>query len=253
MEQKAYLELQNVQNSYWWFVAKREIIMFLLREYKNRLLNDAGTLNLCDMGCGMGVLLNDLSKYGDVYGMDCEPMAVKYCAESWGESRILYGRLPDEVPFAPRTFDVIVSSDCLEHIDDDLSSLAQIRNLLRDRNSFIILTVPALMCLWSYNDVFVHHKRRYGKKQLIDIVEKSGFHTELCSYYNFWLFPVIWFIRKLKNIFKIQKDDLQDKATVNWINKILYKIFSSEKHWLLKKNFPIGVSLILVATKGEHE
>lgn len=253
MEREVYVELESIQDSHWWFIAKREIIMYLIEKYKLLLLNDAKeNLTLCDMGCGMGVLLNALSECGNVFGMDCELTAIEYCSKLWGERQILYGKLPDEIPFAPGSFDIMVLSDCLEHIDKDLSALIQTRKLLKNEKSFMVITVPALMCLWGYNDTVVHHRRRYTKKQLVKLVEQSGLHVEMCSYYNFWLFPIIWVVRKVKNILKIKKDDLSENIRSLWINKMLYRIFASEKACISKKGFPIGVSLIMIASKGDE-
>lgn len=252
MDKKVYEELEQLQNKHWWFVSKKNIITALLDQYINLLNLNSKSKIILDAGCGMGLMLNTLSNYGEVYGMDCEIDALKYCRQKWGDRHILQGMLPDNIPFPDKFADIIVLSDCLEHISDDCSSLIKLRNLLKGDNSFIVLTVPALMGLWSYNDVLVHHYRRYSKKQLEQVTRDAGFCIEMCSYYNFWLFPIIWIIRKLKNLFHIEKDDLKIMPEDNWINKLLIKIFSSEKNWLTKRQLPIGVSLILIATKGAN-
>lgn len=194
-----------------------------------------------------GGLLEKLTEYGQVYGMDCEEEAVKYCNSYW-PGRVFRGSLPDDIPFSSEMFDIIVLSDCLEHIEEDYLSLSNLRNLMKSEGSFLLITVPAFMWLWSYNDEFVHHKRRYNKEQLIALVESAGYHVEMCSYYNFWLFPVVWLIRKIKNLCHIKKDDLQDVRTRGILNKVLEIVFASERWWLKRHSFPVGVSLILVAS-----
>lgn len=248
MEKRAYDELKTMQDTYWWFIAKRKIICSLIEKYIKP--NRSSKLRILDVGCGMGALLRQLSDYGDIYGMDCEEEAVNYCRTIYGE-RIRYGKLPKEIPFEEQSFDLVVLSDCLEHVDEDYESLKNIHGLLREEDSLLVLTVPALMSLWSYNDEFVHHKRRYDKQQLMDIVSESGYNIRMCSYYNFWLFPIVWIVRKIKNLFHIQQDDLNGRLPM-FANKILTGIFASERWWLRKSAFPIGVSLILVAAKGDR-
>ncbi len=250
MERQAYEELKELQNTHWWFVAKREIICSMVSKYSKKLLHKSKKeIQILDAGCGMGVLLHALSRYGQVKGMDADAEAAVYCNHIMGQKAVLQGELPDKIPYKEQSFDLIVSADCLEHIKDDYAALCAMRKLLKEGNSFLVLTVPAFMSLWSYNDEFVHHYRRYNRKQLISLAQKAGFHVQLCSYYNFWAFPAVFIIRKMKNLFHIRKDDLGVGGGENGlVNKILTRIFLSEKHRLLRnKRFPAGVSLILVA------
>lgn len=182
MDKKVYKELEELQNIHWWFVSKKNILTALLEQYINKLNLNSRSKVILDIGCGMGVMLDSLSQYGEVYGMDCEGDAVQYCRKKWGAKHILQGMLPDNIPFLNGFADVIILSDCLEHISDDRAALIKLHSLLKNNDSFIMLTVPALMSLWSYNDVFVHHYRRYNKKQLEQVIRNAGFHIEMCSY-----------------------------------------------------------------------
>lgn len=256
MDKKAYSELKNEQDTHWWFTARREIICAVIHQYIKELIKKRSSdIDILDAGCGMGVLLKRLSAYGRVYGMDAEMEAVEYCSDllkmAGGGGTVLQGCLPDDIPFDEKTFDVIVLADCLEHMKEDGRALANLRKRLKNKESFLVLTVPALMSLWSYNDVFVHHERRYGRKQLISLCRKNGFHVQMCSYFNFWMFPAVWLVRKTKNLLHIDKDDLAYGVKAGPVNAVMTRIFASEKRRLLKKKrFPIGVSLILVASKG---
>lgn len=246
MEKKVYEELKRIQNTHWWFVAKREIVLDIFKNYVNGRDN-----KILDVGCGMGLMLQHLKKHGEVFGMDFSKEAVQYCQNTFGKDNIKYGKLPDNVPFDNGFFDAVVALDVLEHIEDDLSSISKLYDILKD-NGICLCTVPALDCLWSYNDIAVHHKRRYSKKELISKFEHCGFKINMCSYYNFYLFIPIFLIRKFKNILKIQKDDMSDNVKDNVVNRILYKIFSSERRHLKKGGYPIGVSIILVAAKEKN-
>ncbi|MCM1287575.1 MAG: class I SAM-dependent methyltransferase [Clostridium sp.] len=245
MNKKVYIEMKKIQNNHWWFAARKEIIMDVFSRYCKHKKKDNRIL---DAGCGMGVMLETLSKYGDVYGMDMSEISVNYCGQKWGRNKILQGTLPDDLPFENDFFDNILALDLLEHIEDDKEAVKALYSMLKPKGNLLI-TVPAFKTLWGYNDVVVKHYRRYVKKELIDMCHKAGFKIKMCSYYNFWFFIPIWIVRKLKKLFKINKDDMGKTREFGFLNKLCYNVFVSEKKHLRKKGFPFGVSIIMVAVK----
>ncbi len=248
MEARQYDELKRVQETHWWFKGKREIVTDFLDRYSKK----GG--NLLDVGCGMGLMLDVLDNYGDSYGMDMEPVAVEYCRSRLTPNqsfRIQQGYFPDNIPFEDNYFDTIIALDVLEHIEDDEGSMCKIRDLLTT-DGVLIATVPALMSMWSYNDVLNHHYRRYEFEELKDKIIRSGFKIEKISFYNSKLFVIAYAVRKLKNALHIESSDVKENngnMRDSFINKILYKIFVSEKNHLRKRDYKKGVSIILVARK----
>ncbi len=248
MEARQYDELKRVQEIHWWFKGKREIVIDFLDRYSKR----GG--KLLDVGCGMGLMLDVLYNYGEPYGMDMEKVAVDYCRSKLKNDlsdRIQQGSFPNDVPFDNNYFDTIIALDVLEHIEDDKNSMIRIHNMLKD-DGVLIATVPALMSMWSYNDVLNHHYRRYEYEELKDKIIGAGFTIEKISFYNTKLFPIAYIVRKVKNAFHIESSDIkEDSGGVkdNLINKILYRIFVSEKKHLRKHDYKKGVSIILVARK----
>lgn len=113
----------------------------------------------------------------------------------------------------------------------------------------MLLTVPALMSLWSGNDELNHHYRRYSREELEEKVWAAGFAIEKCSYYNSLLFAPVYVVRKIKNLFHIKSSDVAINAKDSPLNRFLTAIFKSEGKWLEKHDFAIGVSLICVAKK----
>ena len=53
-------------------------------------------------------------------------------------------------------------------------------------NGHMILFVPACEILWSNNDIYSQHFRRYEKKQLKDRLIMSGVSISRLSYWNFY-------------------------------------------------------------------
>ena len=76
----------------------------------------------------------------------------------------------------------------IEHIDDDRAAVASIAAKLRPGGKFV-MTVPAHRWMWSAHDVVNHHKRRYSKRRLRQLIESSPLRLEAIGYFNSVLFP----------------------------------------------------------------
>lgn len=72
------------------------------------------------------------------------------------------------------TFDSLLASEVLEHIEDSKNILAQWRSALL-MGGYIFLTVPAKMKYWSTVDEMSGHVLRYEKEQLEELLHECGF------------------------------------------------------------------------------
>ncbi len=246
MEKCQYDELKEQQGIHWWFVGKKEIVLDFAETHAG--LRKSKDNTILDVGCGMGLMLDALSEYGCVYGLDMEQEAVDYCneclAEKGLEPNVKIGSLPDNVPYEDGTFDYIFALDIIEHIENDVLAIKKLRMLLKPGKR-LILTVPALMSLWSYNDVLNQHYRRYDKEELLTKIEQAGFHVLKCSYYNSYLYPFAWIVRRVKNALGLKTTDVKKTPKDDMMNRLLKKIFVSEKKRLRDNEFKVGVSLIV--------
>ena len=75
----------------------------------------------------------------------------------------------------------VYTSNVLEHIEDDVAALKEIKNKMVV-NGKLVIYVPALPVLFSDFDASIGHYRRYTKKELINKVTNAGFKVESC----FW-------------------------------------------------------------------
>ena len=66
----------------------------------------------------------------------------------------------------PPGVDLIYTSNVLEHIDDDLAALKQLRATLSPGGR-IAIYVPAMQVLYSDMDRSLGHYRRYGRQELL--------------------------------------------------------------------------------------
>ena len=79
-------------------------------------------------------------------------------------------------------FDLIYSSNVLEHIEDDFSTLVSLRESLVRSTGILILYLPAHQWLFSDLDRHVGHFRRYSKKQLLELLNRANFSVVEIQY-----------------------------------------------------------------------
>ncbi len=90
-----------------------------------------------------------------------------------------------------RTFDSIVMLDVLEHIEDDVTTLAKLGQCLRPGGNLII-KVPALQSLYSPMDAAIGHYRRYHRDTLTQVFHKAGVPAKKVWYFNVAGIPGWW-------------------------------------------------------------
>src|SRR6267154_1418881 len=115
MEAQLYDELHRVEQSHWWFRARRHIVWSLVRRYVDDGPNRR--LRVCDLGCGTGGNLAAIAEDHDVVGVECSPKALAIAQQSLG-GRVRIGSLPHEIDLPLQSFDVVLMTDVLEHIED---------------------------------------------------------------------------------------------------------------------------------------
>ena len=140
-------------------------------------------------------------------------------------------------------FEFVYTSNVLEHIEDDVSALIDIKNIMLVGGRLVIY-VPALPFLFSDLDVSVGHYRRYSKKELIKNVTKAGFEVEDC-YWNDSLGVLATLIVKLLG-YK-GKLNLGGIKSMYIYDRIIYPI--SKILDLILFKYLIGKNLFLIAKK----
>jgi SAM-dependent methyltransferase len=237
MEKALYDEMRESEAEHWWFKARREILLQVIKTFVPK---GAAVL---DVGCGTGFILEKLQHDYDANGLDHAEVAVNYCHER-GLTFVKHGVLGEET-FNGKKFHLVSFLDVIEHIEDDLAVLAVAKQYL-SKNGVVMITVPAFEFLWSAHDEIHHHKRRYTKQTLTKLLEKAGYTVRYRSYFNTLLFPVIALVRMIGNLTG-RRNASDAKPENKLINDVLYRVFKSERALLPTVSLPFGVSLLAVA------
>jgi len=251
MQQHTYAIMRRVEETHWWFAGRRQII----KSFLERLVADVklentskdASLEILDVGCGTGANLEMLSEFGDASGVDISGEALMFCRER-GLKKVKQGAA-EALPFDDSSFDMVTGLDVVEHLDDDLAGLKEMRRVLRPRGHALVF-VPAFMFLWVVHDDISHHRRRYTLDHIRGRMREAGFEVERASYVNISFFTPILVGRLLMRALRIRPES-ENNITIGSLNGILGKLFGAESLALRYVNFPFGVSIICIARRVE--
>ena len=167
---------------HWWYRGRRRV----LRAVFDSLDLPRGA-RVLDAGCGSGRTLDDLRRYGEPSGMELSPAGLEASRRRGHDVR--EGRV-EAIPFEDASFDLVTCLDVIEHTDDDVLSLRELRRVARPGGRLVV-TVPAHPWLWSRHDEVNGHRRRYTRRTLRRAAEAAGWEVERETGFNvFYLAPV---------------------------------------------------------------
>ena len=247
MQQHTYAIMDRVEDSHWWFVGRRAILETFLRG----IVAKADAANnvpvpprILDIGCGTGANLEMLAQFGSAEGVDVSDDALEFCRR---KGLTVQKGLAESLPYADGSFDITTALDVVEHLDDDVAGLSEMHRVTKTGGHSLIF-VPAFMWLWGVQDDVSNHRIRYTKKQIVERIEKAGFTVERATYANFTFFAPILGGRTLMKLTGI-KPESENNVNISALNGAFGKLFSAERHWLKRFNFPFGVSIVIRAKK----
>lgn len=242
MKAAEYERMYRYEDHYWWFVSRRELVVSLVRQ-----LSLPPHPVIVDVGCGTGATAAEMQKYGMVLGIDISPLAL-----AWSQERGLRNLLlaaAERLPISRGSVDVIIATDILEHLDDDVAVLKEFYRTLKP-GGYVVVTVPAYSILWSEHDLALMHRRRYVARVLAQRSRAAGFEIVRLTYALFFLFPLALVMRLLKRRPPPEKEpEAQLPPLPEWLNRLLIRFQRIETAMLKYVRFPWGVSVVAVLRK----
>lgn len=242
MDKKRFEDNFLYEQFYWWFVGRRKIVCNLIVKFFKKSDNAVAL----DVGCGTGIVLNDLREHAVAVGMDLSPVAINL-AMARGHRNLLCGDICS-LPFEDESFDLVTMLGVLYNAgvkSDDTAIMESCRVL--KKGGIIIIDEAAFNSLQSRHNISVGGIRRYSRSQLIDKCKKCGFEILKASYWNMLMLPAFYLIAKLENISTKQYSKLT--GIPKSINVVLKAYLYLEAFLLKYTNLPFGPSVIIVGRK----
>jgi len=240
MDRDYELQTHQAEDRHWWYRGRRTVIERVVCG-----LGLAPGARILDAGCGSGRNMIELARHGIVTGVELSQASVDIARDRHAGEVIAGSVL--EMPFADDSFDLAVSLDVIEHLDDDLGALRELRRVIAPGGA-LLLTVPAYQWLWSGHDEINHHHRRYTRRSLTRVAEQAGWQQSRTTYFNSLLLPIAILLRVLERFNTKTTESSLDlwvpPAPLNWL---LERPLALEAAMIAHSGrIPAGLSLLTV-------
>lgn len=240
MNPAEYDRMYEFEDSYWWFIGRRRLILGLMGDnFGNRT-----DLSILDVGCGTGAMSASLRRFGRVVSADLSPLALQYSRRR--DLNQLCSADATRLPFQDGAFDAVVALDLLEHIPDDNAAAREFARVLRP-GGMLFSTVPAYRSLWSGHDQALMHMRRYTAPEVRSLLAGAGLHVTRLSYAMTALYPIVWLVRRRER--RLPEPQSSVRPLPGAINAALVGLLNIENAMLRHISLPFGVTVVAVAMK----
>ncbi|ERR1022692_3930614 len=212
MELEYELQTHRAEDRHWWYQGRRTVL-----ERAIARLGLPAHARILDAGCGSGRNMVELARRGAVTGVELSGTSVRLARErETGE--VVEGSVMD-MPFDDASFDLTVSLDVIEHLEDDVGALRELRRVTKPGGALLV-TVPAYQWLWSGHDEVNHHHRRYNRRTLLAAAQSGSWELESFTNFSSLTLPVAILLRALERFMpsttKSSLDLWVPPAPLNW-------------------------------------
>ena len=157
--------------------------------------------------------------------------------------------------FRPGSLPAAGLFDVLEHVKEEDAFLQSLYSVLRPQGR-IYLTVPAFQLLWSTDDVYAGHHRRYTLKSLAASLGRAGFAVEYISYFFWCLAPPVFAFRTIPTWLGFSRSESVDDVRrdhaprSSLLARVVDRALQAERAWLRAEHvIPVGGSCLAVGRR----
>lgn len=243
MNPDEYIKLADVERRHWFYVGKRQIVRhWIQREHPLTPEN-----LLVDCGAGTGTFAMEMIPSCRVLAVDDHEESLALARRKLGDQHVRQGTCT-ALPLEDQSVDVLTALDVIEHVEHDRRAVEEFARVTRS-GGLVIITVPALMTLWSDWDEALHHFRRYTRRSLLALIPTDRFEIVRCHYTNVIATPLVILVRKARAVrrrlgFRVDSRS-EDTVPPAWINELLRLSFVGLA-CQRTISFPAGVGLLAV-------
>jgi len=239
----------SFEDDSFWFRHRNRCILAVVQRFHSR-----GTI--WDIGGGNGFVSRSLLEAGfDVVLVEPSPAGVRTARER-GIPNVVCSTLED-AGFQPGSLEAMGLFDVLEHIEDDDGFLELLHRLLSPSGR-LFLTVPAHGWLWSDNDRFSGHFRRYSAAPLRRLLAAHGFQVDYLTYFFRPLVLPVFLFRSLPSWLGVRTYDVattrrEHVPKPGRRRSLLESVFDREE-WIFRqgRSLSLGTSILLAASPVER-
>lgn len=151
--------------------------------YTLSLVPASPPMKVLDIGCGTGLNAGGIAAKGhEVWGVDISPVAIERFRARGYRGEVC--NLGDGLPFSEHSFDLVFSSEVIEHVADTESFLADIFRVLRPGGILVMSTPNSAFWIYRLFGLFGKtvselqhpgHIRFFSKASLVRLVTHAGF------------------------------------------------------------------------------
>jgi SAM-dependent methyltransferase len=235
----------QIEEHSFWFKHRNRCILSAIKNYTKQK-------TFFDVGGGNGFVSKFLQDNGfETYLLEPGLKGI-FNAQKRGVKNLINSALDDNIQ--NNSVSNIGIFDVLEHIQDDLSFLKNIHQKLTNEG-LLFITVPAYRFLWSNEDIYAGHYRRYRIKKIKHLLKKAGFQIEYASYFFSILILPIFIFRTIPSVFSkrrkvnLNKNIRQHRQSNS--SSLVQKIWNWEIRKISKlSKIHFGSSCLIVAKKN---
>jgi ubiquinone/menaquinone biosynthesis C-methylase UbiE len=199
--------------------------------------NQKESQSVLEFGAGIGTLAMLWSK---ATGIKPECLEIDPKQQSIIRERGFYCH--ESIATIDKKFDVIYTSNVLEHIEDDLLALKELNSKLK-KDGAIVIYVPAFQMLYSEFDKKIGHYRRYEKQDLLQKLNRAGFVVD-SAYFSDSIGFFAWLYMKIKGY----SDKKSTSKSMRFYDKFIFPL--SEIFDDIGLKYLFGKNILIYAKKS---
>ena len=247
MNPAEFANIAGCEADFWWYRGMREIFFRFL----DPCLQGRCIARALEAGCGTGYFSRLLQTER---GWPMVPVDISW--EGLSHARRMGVERPVQadicsLPFAPASFDLVVSVDVLPHLPPGVERLAaaEFARVLAP-GGLLVLRAAALDVLRSRHSAFAFERQRFTRRRIVGMAESAGFRVLRCTYVNSLLLPVALAKFRLWEPLLRRPASSGLQPAPHWLDRMLYAALALESRWVgAGHGFAAGQSLLLLGEK----
>ena len=240
--------LATAEDSSFWFPPRNRLITWALGQYF------PAAASFLELGCGTGYVLSGVGRafpHLTLTGADIYVQGLERARRRLPAAELIQVDGLD-LPYR-RQFDVAGAFDVVEHIDDDVGALTQMKLAVKPGGGIMVI-VPRHRFLWSRIDDLAAHRRRYSRAMLETAARAAGLEIVRILSFAAWTLPLQMASRilgKPKGATLAEALELHMPAP---LQRALEAVLDAERATIRAGvDYPFGASLMLIAKRGEEK